>query len=226
MVVRRVTIQLTSPDVRGTYLRAAQLISQARGEFMQDSGLTGTGNEMQANLTLRVAAERLGEVMNGLRDLGKVESEQANGEDVTEQVVDVEARLANERRVETELQKLLETRNDAPLEDILKLRDKLSEVRGSIERLTAQRDKLNRLVSLATVLVLIRPAAAPPAAPTTPTIGAYFKNAVAGAWRGSLRFLADTVALFVTILIGGLIWWVLLVILVVVATRHRRKKPE
>jgi len=220
-VIRRVTLQLSTPDVRATYLRAALLISQARGEFVQDSALTGTGNQMQANLTLRVAVDRLSEVLNELRELGKVESEQANGEDVTEQVVDVEARLANEQRVEKELQELLENRQDAPLEDIIKLRDKLSEVRGSIERLIAQRDQLDRLVKLATVLVIIRPAEAGP--PPSPSIKDYFAGSISSAWTRSLQFLADTVAFCMSVLVGGIIWWVLLIVLVVVAVRCRRR---
>lgn len=220
-VVRKVTIQLTTPDVRGAYLRAGHLISQAKGEFVQDSALTGSGNALEANLTLRVAADRLPEVLDQLRELGKVESEQANGEDVTEQAVDLEARLNNERRVETELQNLLESRTDAPLKEILELRDKLREVRESIERLTAQRSQLSRLVNLATVLVLIRPADA--TLPAKSSIGEYFAKAISTAWHHSLRFLADTVAMFVAVLVGGFIWWMAVILLIIVALRYRKR---
>ncbi|HPP25454.1 MAG TPA: hypothetical protein PLV57_02975 [Phycisphaerae bacterium] len=49
--------------------------------------------------------------------------------------------------------------------------------------------------------------------------------AVTVAWRTALRFLADTVALLVMILVGGLIRWTLLAVPVIVALRHRWKTP-
>ena len=73
--------------------RLSRLISAAHGEFVQDSTLTGNDDSERAELTLRVAAERLSEVLNELRLLGEVRTERVGGDDVTERVVDLEARL-------------------------------------------------------------------------------------------------------------------------------------
>ncbi|MCH7872769.1 MAG: DUF4349 domain-containing protein [Planctomycetes bacterium] len=217
-VVRKATIELTTDDVRAAFLKAAMLVSAARGEYVQDSGLTGSGETAKANLTLRVAAERLSEVLNQLREFGKVRSERTEGEDVTTQVVDLEARLRNEKRIEDELLDLMERRDNAPLKEILELRDKLGQVRRSIEQMTAQRERLSRLVSLATVLVLIRAEGAPP--PVRPGIGAYFGDSISNAWSKGLTFLADTVAGLLSVLIGGIIWWSLLIAIVLIALRR------
>lgn len=222
-VVRKATIELTTDDVRATFLKAAMLVSAARGEYVQDSGLTGSGETAKANLTLRVAAERLSEVLNQLREFGKVRSERTEGEDVTTQVVDLEARLRNETRIEDELLDLMERRDNAPLKEILELRDKLGQVRRSIEQMTAQRERLSRLVSLATVLVLIRAEGAPP--PVRPGIGAYFGDSISNAWSKGLTFLADTVAGLLGVLIGGIIWWSLLIAVVLIALRRIARRP-
>lgn len=79
----------------------------------------------------------------------------------TEQVIDVEARLRNETSVEQELLKLLASRESAPLTEILQLREQINASRERIERLTAQRDGLTRLTTLATILINIRGDAAP-----------------------------------------------------------------
>ncbi|TWT45626.1 hypothetical protein RAS1_20540 [Phycisphaerae bacterium RAS1] len=219
-VIRKATIELAAADVRAAYLKAALLISEAQGEYVQDLALTGTGRQTQANLTLRVAAARLPQVLDALRGLGTVRAEQASGEDVTDQVIDLDARLRNDQRVETELLKLLESRKDAPLKEILELRDKLADVRRTIEQLTAQRERIGRLVALATVLVLIRAEDAP--ATAQPGIGAYFLSAIAKAWIAALRVLADTVAYLLTLAVGGAIWWALLATLLVVLVRRLR----
>lgn len=217
-VVRKATIELVTDDVRAAFLKAAMLVSAAQGEYVQDSGLTGSGETAKANLTLRVAAERLSEVLNQLRELGQIRSERTEGEDVTTQVVDLEARLRNETRIEDELLDLMERRDNAPLKEILDLRDKLGQVRRGIEQMTAQRERLSRLVSLATVLVIIRAEGAPP--PARPGIGAYFGDSISNAWSKGLTFLADTVAGLLGVLVGGIIWWLLLLAVVLIALRR------
>jgi hypothetical protein len=77
-VVRKATIELETDDVRALFLKAAQLVSEAGGEYVESSALTGSGRNAQANLTIRVRADRLSEVLNALRQLGTVESEQSS----------------------------------------------------------------------------------------------------------------------------------------------------
>ena len=226
-VIRKATIELITDDVRSAFLKAMHLVSEAGGEYIQDSALTGSGKDAQANLTLRVSIDRLSAVLNDLRNLGKVQSEGINGEDVTAQVVDLEARLRNEQRIETELLQLLEKRNDAPLKEILELRDNIGQVRQRIEQITAQREKLSRLVALATVLVIIKTENAP--APPPPeekkqTIGQYFGHAISTDWHNGLQVLADTLAGAVKILVGGLIWWIALIVGLFLLRQHLRRK--
>ena len=221
-VIRKATIELLTDDVRATFLKATQLPSEARSEYLEGSSLTGTGDEMQASLTLRVAADRLSEVLNQLRKLGKVRAEDSHGEDVTSQVVDLDARLRNERRIETELLELLDKRDNAPLKEVLDLRNHINRVRQSIERLTAQQQRLSRLVSLATILVIIRAEDAPEPEPAS-DLGKYFSENVGASWKSGLRFLSDTIASLLRVLVGGVIWWVLLTIAILAIMRHQRQ---
>jgi hypothetical protein len=221
-IVRKATVELLTNDVRAVFLKAAMVLSEASGEYVQESSITGSGETAQANLILRVAADRLSDVLNALRELGEVRSEQVTGQDVTAQVVDLEARLRNEQRVELELLDLLEKRNDAPLKEILELRNTLSNVRGEIERLTAQRQQLGRLVSLATVLVIIRTDQSQER-PADFSIAQYFGDGLARAWQKGLVFLADTFGLLLSILVGGLIWWILLALVFAAIWRYRRR---
>jgi hypothetical protein len=224
-VVRKATIELKTTDVRAVFLKAGHLVEEAMGEFVQDSALTGTDQQMQANLTLRVDAQRLPELLNELRGVAEVVSERVGGQDVTSQVVDLEARLRNETRVEQELLELMDKRADAPLKEVLALRSHLSNVRQSIEQLTAQRDHLGRLVSLATVLVIIRGAQAEPPKPDG-SIGAYFFERMRAAWLRALVFLVDTAATIVSVLVGGILWWVLLVAAIVGLRRYLRRRAH
>ena len=160
-------------------------------------------------------------MLNQIRKLGEVRAEDSHGEDITSQVVDLDARLRNERRIETELLELLEKRDGAPLKEILDLRNHINRVRQSIEQLTAQQQRLGRLVSLATILVIIRAEDAPQPEPQ-PTLGKYFSDSVGTSWTSGLRFLSDTIANLLRVLVGGVIWWVLLTVAIVAIMRHHR----
>lgn len=208
-VIRKAAIDLAVEDVRSVYLKIQALIpNPAAGEFVESSQIHDTAPQLTAYLTLRVANERLSAVMDALRGLGEVVREQTEASDVTAQVVDIEARLRNERRVEQELVELLDKRQDAPLEDVLKVSQSLSEVRERIEKLEGQRQGIGRQVALATVVVSIRAKDAPP--PPSPGLAGQLWSDMSDAWRGGVSFLIDTLAMLVRILIGGLIWWVLL----------------
>lgn len=224
LVARKATIELGTPDVRAAFHKAMHLVQQTGGEYIQDSSLSGDENNLYAQLTLRVAENRLSDVLNALRQLGTVRSEQTEGQDVTAQAVDLDAQLRNERRVETEMLELLDKRHDAPLKDILELREKLHEVRREIERLAAQKEQLGRLVSLARVLVLIRNSSE--SAEPSQGIALYFKESCSTAWNHGLTFFVDTLSFIVAVAVGGMVWWLLALVIGVLVWRWRRRQSR
>jgi hypothetical protein len=207
-VIRKATLELATPDVRGTFLKCQLVLNEALGEYIENSSLTGEDKQAYGTVTLRITANRLSEALNQLRPLGQVVSESAGGQDVTQQVVDLDARLRNEQRIETELLALLSSRKDAPLKDVLELHDQLARVRGSIEQLTAQRQNIGKFISLATVLMIIRDESQRSGAPAT-GLGGYFAREIADSWHASLRLLADAAGVLIRIIVGGAPWWLI-----------------
>lgn len=219
-VIRKASLELRSPDVRAVFAKIPLVLNEGLGEFVQDSSLTGTVERPEASLTLLVAADRLSAVLNELRELGTVASERVAGEDVSGTVVDLEARLQNERRIEKELLELLDKRPDAPLKELLEVRNELSRVRLVIEQLAGQREHLGRLVSLATVLVIVRVPDAVDTPIAEPTMLDYVANAFNNATRTGTRTLIYTIAEIVQLLIGGAIWWAILLATVIYVRRR------
>ncbi len=217
-VVRKASIDLSSPDVRVAASKAAFLVNEAAGEYVEASNIYGQDKQSTAQLTIRVVASRLSEVMGELRGLGTVVAETADGKDVSEQVVDIDARLRNETRIEEELLKLLASRESAPLTEVLELRKEVNASRERIERLTAQRDGLYRLTSLATILVNIR---YDWKEPEVAAVGWWstFRTSMSNAGADGLRTLSDAIAFIVWLVLAGLPWWILIAVFVLVARR-------
>lgn len=223
-IIRKATVELASKDVRGGFLKAQHLVRADLGEFVESSSLTGQEATAHGQLVLRVTAARLSEVLNQVRDLGTVQNEQSGGDDVTDQVVDLEARLRNEKSVEQELLNLLKTRQNAPLEDVLKLREKLTQVRQTIEQLQGRRDTIGRQVALATVIVIIR-ADGMPEEPK-PGMSDWFFAEMESSWNSALRGLTSTIAFLVRVIVGGAIVWIGLIVGGIAAYRMLRRAVD
>ncbi len=223
-VIRNATIELRSGDVPAAFAKASLIVSEPLGEFIERSSLSGNAPAHSAEVVLRVAASRLATVLTQLRALGVVTSEHARGDDVTDRLIDLDARLRNERRIEDELLKLFDARPDAPLEDVLKLRTELSRVRLGIEQLDAQRQHLGRAVSLATILVIIRAdGTGTDPAPTGPGLGDYFGQKMSRAWSSGLKGLANSASFILENLLAGLVWWIALLIGIVIGVALLRR---
>lgn len=130
-------------------------IMDAEGGYTAQANFVETPDQpRRANLVLRVPAARLATILNQIRELGRVREEHLNSEEVTEQVVDLEARLHNARATEQRLIDVLNNRTGKVL-DILQVEREIARTRQEIERMEAQRQNLLRRVELATVNVTL-----------------------------------------------------------------------
>jgi uncharacterized small protein (DUF1192 family) len=100
--------------------------------------------------TLRIPAARLDEALAAFRQLGHVADEIQSGEDVSDRITDVAARLANARNTEKRLNDILANRT-GNVQSVLEVEREIARVRSEIESLDAQRVKLDDRVAYATV---------------------------------------------------------------------------
>ncbi len=230
LVERKVTIQLEVENARQAYLKARSLVSEASGEFVQGGRIDQQSDQPRADLVLRVRADRLEEVLMALREIGEVKNEQVQAADVTDQMFDIEARLKNERQIEAELQQLLESRPNDKLEDILRVRHELGEVRQQIERLEASRSNLSQLVSLATVTVLVVQESVeeePEPEPEELGLWGQFKTDLGDGLRTGVESLLGFFVWLAEVIVAGIPAWILLTIISVFLWRaYRRSNPK
>ena len=89
-----------------------------------------------------------------LRQIGQVVEDTQGSEDVTDQIVDLDARMNSARATEKRLTELLANRT-GKLSDVLEVERELTRVRLDIERLDAEKTNVGRRVSYATIGVTI-----------------------------------------------------------------------
>ena len=110
-------------------------LAQRAGGFVADASVqSGRDQLRQATLEIKVPAARFDELTAGLQPLGRLEFVNVRREDVSEEFVDLTARVANGRRLEERLIELLRTRT-GKLQDVLTVERELARVREEIERM-------------------------------------------------------------------------------------------
>ena len=135
----------------------------AVGGYVAGSNRSGDADRASASVTFRIPAARWSDALDALRKLGtKVLGEQTSSQEVTSQVVDLGARLANLRVTETALQAIMDKATRIP--DVLAVQEQLTTVRQQIEELSAQKQTLENQAALSTLTVNLTP---PPAVAVT-----------------------------------------------------------
>jgi hypothetical protein len=104
---------------------------------------------LQAYVTVRVPADKYADFVDEAAKLGRVLWQGENTSDVTQQHVDLSARLTNLRAQEVTLREFFAKAKNVT--EMLQIEAELSRVRGDIESMAAQVAYLERQASMATV---------------------------------------------------------------------------
>ena len=139
----------------GNALRVARDAIVGLGGYVGASTTSNDGEQPSAEITYRIPADKWEAALDSLRGLNglttKVVTEHTEAVEVTSQVIDLEARIANLRASETALQGI--AAKAIRISDVLEVQAQLTETRGQIETLTAQLKDLNDRAGYATLTV-------------------------------------------------------------------------
>jgi hypothetical protein len=166
-------------------------IVQRVGGFVADASVQSGRNQLRsATLQLKVPASRFDDLTQALEPLGRLQFVNVAAEDVSEEFVDLTARVANSRRLEDRLVELLRTRT-GKLQDVLTVERELARVREEIERMEGRMRFLKTSAQLSTLSVnLFEPAPIVASHPGQSVLGEAFKTA----WRNFVGVLAGAIA--------------------------------
>jgi hypothetical protein len=145
-----VEVEVVQASVQGV-----QAISEGLGGFVEQLSSYGVDNHQRASITIRVPQAQFTTALERIRLLGDVQSENIGSDDVSEQFIDLEARLKSALREEESLLSLLGKAQN--VSDILTIERELSRVRSDIERSQGQLNFLERRIDLSTIHIELFP---------------------------------------------------------------------
>lgn len=155
LIIRNGSLTLTVKDVTDVVGKVTAL-ANASGGFVLRTDSRYQGEALIATVTIKVPAESFDSIIADLRKMAiKVDAENTSSQDVTEEYVDLAARLkvyeATEQQLMTFLQK---TQN---VDESLKVYRELNNVRSQIESAKGRMDYLQKSAAMSTLTVQIKP---------------------------------------------------------------------
>jgi hypothetical protein len=139
-------------------------IAESRGGFVvtsesrHESGARGGKTYEVFTVQIRVPAAQFDAALKDIRaTAGEVMAEKVSGKDVTEEYIDLEARLRTQRALEAQLLDIMKSARE--VSDAISVQKELTNVRTEIERVEGRRRFLENQSSLSTINVTLQPPA-------------------------------------------------------------------
>jgi hypothetical protein len=152
------TVEVTSPPESQ---RKISSITESHQGFVVTSEATQRTTEdaskplISVNLVVRVPAAQFNQTMEEIRAIGaRIIQEKITGQDVTEEFMDLEARIKNQKALEAQFLEIM--KRAAKVEDALNVQRELAEVRTEIEKLEGRKRFLENQASLSTINITLQ----------------------------------------------------------------------
>lgn len=207
-VIRTGTIELLVVSFDDARAKIEAAVAQAGG-YIDSTNITRRQDQISdGTIVVRLPQDKLGDMTGKLAQIGEVISEQTNAADITDQYVDVSARLAAARTLE---KRLLELASDhsGKIDQVLSVERELERVRGEIEGYEGHLRQWNDQVAMSTLTLQVRtkrPEIVATSEPA-PTLGQQTKSTF-GSSMSALRSFGAGLLLAITALLP---WLVILV---------------
>ncbi|MCD6599853.1 MAG: DUF4349 domain-containing protein [Dehalococcoidia bacterium] len=188
-------------------------IADELGGYVVSSDKYETDEGPSANMNIRIPVEKFDQAFDRLRQLAiDVPHESTDSMDVTEEYVDLQARLHNLQATESQYLALLEKAES--VEDTIQVWRELSNIREQIEQIEGRMKYLERTSDMSFIHIsLSEPGAL--AGPWSPS------NAIRSAIRGLVTFLRGIVTALIWI---GIFCWIWIPALVFYLRRRRKSR--
>ena len=208
-LIREGNMRFETDNVAQTRLFMDSLVAAAGG-YVANENVYNYEGTMEQSISVRIPADQFDPFLSNVSSYaGKLDNRYINTMDVTEEFIDVEARLRAKKELENRYLELL--KQAKTVTDLVAIEGQLSQVRSEIESMQGRLNYLQNRVSLATLSISFY---------QTQTEGFGFWDKVGGSWGTGwdkfLAFLVWTISLWPFVIF-------IIAIVVVIKIRRRRR---
>jgi len=134
-------------------------IAESRGGFVVESNQSSSDVKTtvrdKVSMTVRIPADKFNESLDEIRKTAtRTIGETVKGQDVTEEFIDIEARLKSQKALEAQFLEIMKRSNS--VDEALSIQREIADVRGEIEKVEGRKQFLQNQASLSTIKIKIQ----------------------------------------------------------------------
>jgi hypothetical protein len=221
-VISTGNVQLRADDVGQAIFDVRKVVDEYAGAIAEDNTETDKeGVPLRSRMVVRIPTADFDHAMTEFEKVGTLVSSKRQSQDVTTQVLDMDARVEAQRRSIERIQVLFDSATS--IKDVMSIESELSRRQADLESLESQQRYLADQTSMSTITLSVERTSKAKPQPKPDHDEAGFLSGLAGGWGAMKSFLvgASTVA-------GALLPWLLLALVLAVpgwplARRLRRR---
>lgn len=154
-IIYEAEITLTVQDFFASEAAVTKLVKQYGGYFADAYVDRTYGEQLSGRWRIRIPVTQFDPFLEAVSRLGVPESRHQTAQDVTEEFVDLEARISNKKRLEKRIVELLSS-SSGKIKDVIEVERELARVRGEIEQSEGRLRYLTDRTEFTTVVVSAR----------------------------------------------------------------------
>ncbi len=184
-LIKKANLSLDVDSVEESFNKVREIVNMQQGDVLSlnDRGSSQADDlkkdRRRIEFEMRVPRQNLDATLDALTELGTVRGRTITTEDVSAQLVDVQARINNSRKSEAALQEIMSRSGE--IDDVLEVSRELGEVRQDIERMSAQQKSWQTQVRYSTISLTLESIVAVSATQEEPT----FSSQISGSWKSA-----------------------------------------
>lgn len=214
-IIKTARLAFETKDVEATHKKILQLASQYKG-LVQNDNSGKDYNRIYKNMTVRIPTENFQQFIDGISEgVAYFDQKDISRQDVSEEFVDLEARLKAKRVLEERYLELLKKANK--VEEMLQIERELSTIREEIEAKQGRLQYLQSQVSMSTVNIEFYKTTAETG--ITQSYGQKMKNALQGGWNGISVFFLGILYLWPLFLVA-------IIVVIILRIFLKKRKPK
>ena len=204
-IIKTANLRFETKDVTVTHQNIISLVKTHNG-FVQNDNSGKNYNKEYIRMTIRVPSEKFEDILFGISEgVGYFDQKDISQKDVTEEFVDVKARLNAKRKLENRYLELLQQAKN--VKEMLEIERELSKIREEIEAKEGRLNYLQDKVSLSTFYIEFYKTSEIKGVPIS--YGQKILNALKSGWNAVSAFFIGLVSIWPFIfIIGGVIYFI------------------
>jgi len=153
-IIKTASITLEVTDVPGAVETLKNIAAQKGGYLSSTNVQKGYNDRLTGSVVIRIPQAEFENALNGVKAIGTVKSSSTQGQDVTEEYVDLQAQKTSYQNQLAQYNAIM--KQSTKIEDIIKVQQQIDRVQTELNRLEGRLRYLNSRIDLSTITVSLQ----------------------------------------------------------------------